>query len=299
MKFETYLNGFKQFLKLEKSLSDNSVEAYLHDVNLIIQYQQVKNIDISPKEVDLEFLQSFLTWVNKLGMSAQTQARVISGLKSFYFYLSLENIITQNPTDLLESPRLMRKLPDTLSLIEINGLIDAIDLSLPQGHRNRAIIETLYGCGLRVSELVNLKISNLYFKEEFIKVTGKGDKERLIPIGRVAMKQIRLYLENTRNHLKIKKGSEDILFLNHRGGKLSRIAIFNLIKELAKKVGLKKSISPHTFRHSFASHLVEGGADLRAVQDMLGHESITTTEIYTHLDNVYLREAILQFHPRK
>jgi len=299
MKFDTYLRGFTAFLKLEKSLSDNSVEAYLHDVHMIMQYQQHKGVDLSPDQLDLEFFQDFIEWVNKLGMSRYTQARVISGLKSFYHYLIMEDIIKKNPIDLLEAPRLTRKLPDTLSLIEIDQLIGAIDLSKNEGHRNKAILETLYGCGLRVSELVNLKISNIYFKEGYIRVIGKGDKERLVPIGRVAVKQIKIYLDSTRNHQDVKKNSQDILFLNRRGSLLTRDMIFKIIKDLAKKIGLKKKISPHTFRHSFATHLVEGGADLRAVQEMLGHESITTTEIYTHLDREYLRDAILQFHPRK
>ena len=299
MKFENYLRGFTAFLKLEKSLSDNSVEAYLHDVHMIIQYQQFKGVDLSPGELDLQYFQDFLSWVNELGMSRHTQARVISGLKSFYKYLSIEEIIKTNPTDLLEAPRLTRKLPDTLSLIEIDMLIAAIDLSKPNGHRNRAILETLYGCGLRVSELVNLRVSNLHFKEGYIRVIGKGDKERLVPIGRVAVKQIGIYIEATRNHQAAKKDSQDILFLNRRGSVLTRDMIFKIIKDLAKAIGLKKRISPHTFRHSFATHLVEGGADLRAVQEMLGHESITTTEIYTHLDREYLRDAILMYHPRK
>ncbi|MEI6853382.1 MAG: site-specific tyrosine recombinase XerD [Bacteroidota bacterium] len=299
MKFDNYLRGFTAFLKLEKSLSDNSIEAYLHDVHMIMQYQQARNVDLSPGELDLEFFQDFIQWVNKLGMSLHTQARVISGLKSFYHYLLIEDIVKKNPTELLDSPRLTRKLPDTLSLVEIDQLIGAIDLSQPMGHRNRAIIETLYGCGLRVSELINLKLSNLHFKEGYIRVIGKGDKERLVPIGREAMKQIGLYLDATRNQQAVKKNSTDLVFLNRRGSRLTRDMIFKIIKELAKKISLKKSISPHTFRHSFATHLVEGGADLRAVQDMLGHESITTTEIYTHLDREYLRDAILQFHPRK
>jgi integrase/recombinase XerD len=299
MKFENYLRGFTVFLKLEKSLSNNSVEAYLHDVHMIMQYQQLKGVDLSPGELDLQFFQDFLNWVNELGMSRYTQARVISGLKAFYKYLSIEDIIKTNPTELLETPRLTRKLPDTLSLIEIDQLIAAIDLSKPNGHRNRAILETLYGCGLRVSELVELKISNLHFKEGYIRVIGKGDKERLVPIGRVAVKQIKIYFENTRNQQAVKKDSRDILFLNRRGNKLTRDMIFKIIKDLAKAISLKKRISPHTFRHSFATHLVEGGADLRAVQEMLGHESITTTEIYTHLDSEYLRDAILMHHPRK
>lgn len=299
MKFESYLRGFESFLKLEKSLSVNSIEAYLHDVNMFIQYQQAINVDFSPGEVDLKFLEGFINWINKLGLSRQTQARVISGLKSFYFYLGMEDIVEINPTELLESPRLTRKLPDTLNITEIDRLIDAIDLSQPTGHRNRAIIETLYGCGLRVSELINLKISDLHFNYETIRVIGKGDKERLVPIGRMAMKQINLYIKSTRSHQAVKKNSEDIVFLNRRGNKLTRNMILKIIKDLADKIGLKKTISPHTFRHSFATHLVEGGADLRAVQDMLGHESITTTEIYAHLNKEYLRDAILKYHPRK
>jgi integrase/recombinase XerD len=231
-------------------------------------------------------------------MTSTSQSRIISGLKGFYKYLLLENIIQTDPTELLESPKIGRKLPSTLSIPEINDLINAIDLSTPEGERNRTILETLYGCGLRVSELVNLRISNLFFNEGFIKVTGKGNKERLIPIGTVAMKQIRIYLSTVRIHIPVKKGHEDIVFLNRRGSRLSRVMIFTIIKQLAIKTGLKKQISPHTFRHSFATHLVEGGADLRAVQEMLGHESITTTEIYTHLDRDYLRSAIIQYHPR-
>jgi integrase/recombinase XerD len=233
-----------------------------------------------------------------MGMSAHSQARIISGIKSFYKYLLLENILNHNPTELIEAPKLGRKLPDTLSLEEINKIIEAIDLSTPEGQRNKAILETLYSCGLRVSELVNLKISNLYFNDEFIKVVGKGDKERLVPIGSVAIKQINIYKNEIRSNLAVKKEHEDVLFLNRRGSKLSRVMVFTIIKQLAFKIGLKKHISPHTFRHSFATHLIEGGADLRAVQEMLGHESITTTEIYTHLDRDYLRQAIIQFHPR-
>jgi integrase/recombinase XerD len=231
-------------------------------------------------------------------MTTTTQSRVISGLKGFYKYLLLENLILTDPSEMLESPKIVRRLPATLSIIEINHLIGAIDLSTPEGERNRAILETLYGCGLRVSELVNLKISNLFFNEGFIKVTGKGDKERLIPVGSVAMRQIQNYLSTVRIHVPVKKGEEDIVFLNRRGRRLSRVMVFTIIRDLAEKTGLKKRISPHTFRHSFATHLVEGGADLRAVQEMLGHESITTTEIYTHLDREYLRSAIIQFHPR-
>lgn len=298
MNWKVYIQGFKSYLQLERSLSANSIEAYLHDVDKLVQFLEFKKYSLNPKEIELKHLQEFLIWVNELGMSAQTQARVISGIKSFYKYLLLENVLNTNPTTLLEAPKLGRKLPDTLNLEDINRIIEAIDLSSPEGQRNKAMLETLYSCGLRVSELVNLKISHLYFDEEFIKVTGKGDKERLVPIGSVAVKQINIYKNELRIHVPVKKGNEDFLFLNRRGAKLTRVMVFTIIKQLAFKAQLKKHISPHTFRHSFATHLIEGGADLRAVQEMLGHESITTTEIYTHLDRDYLRSAIIQFHPR-
>lgn len=298
MNWNIYIKGFKSFLSLEKSLSENSIEAYLHDVNKLVQFLEFQKYDLSPKDIQLKHLQEFVQWVNELGMTATSQARLISGIKSFYKYLLLENVLNVDPTALLEAPRLARKLPDTLSLAEINKLIDAIDLSRKGGQRNKAMLETLYSCGLRVSELVNLKISNLFFNEDYIKVTGKGDKERLVPIGSVAIKQIEIYKDEVRCHLAIKKDQEDFLFLNNRGSKISRIHVFTTIKQLAFKARIKKKISPHTFRHSFATHLIEGGADLRAVQEMLGHESITTTEIYTHLDRDYLREAIIRFHPR-
>lgn len=298
MNWKIYIQGFKSFLALEKSLSKNSIEAYLHDVDKLIQFLEFKKYNISPKDIELKHLQDFLKWINELGMSAGTQARVISGIKGFYKYLLLENVLSNDPTALLEAPKLGRKLPDTLSFDDINKIIEAIDLSKPEGQRNKAMLETLYSCGLRVSELVDLKISNLYFNDGFIKVTGKGDKERLVPIGSEAVKQITIYKNEVRCHYVPQKDNEDFLFLNRRGAKLSRVMVFIIIKELAHKIGLKKHISPHTFRHSFATHLIEGGADLRAVQEMLGHESITTTEIYTHLDRDYLRQAIIQFHPR-
>jgi integrase/recombinase XerD len=298
LNWKIYTSGFKSFLALEKSLSINSVEAYLHDVEKLVQFLEYKKYALSPKNIELHHLQEFLKWINELGMSATTQARVISGIKAFYKFLLLENILDVDPTTLIEAPKLGRKLPDTLNLDDINQLIDAIDLSFPEGQRNKAMLETLYSCGLRVSELVNLKISNLFFKDGFIKVVGKGDKERLVPIGSVAIKQITIYQNQIRCHLTIKKDQEDFLFLNRRGAQLSRVMVFLIIQKLAEKIGLKKHISPHTFRHSFATHLIEGGADLRAVQEMLGHESITTTEIYTHLDRAYLREAIIRFHPR-
>ena len=298
MNWKVEKQGFKSYLKLEKSLSENSIEAYLHDIEKLTQFLEYKKHSLTPKEIQLKHFQDFLKWVNELGMNARTQARIISGIKSFYKYLLLENLINDDPTTLLESPRIGRKLPDTLSIDDINKLINAIDLSKPEGERNKAMLETLYSSGLRVSELVNLKISNLFFNDGFIKVIGKGDKERLVPIGSVAVKCINIYKDNVRSHIEIKKGSEDFLFLNKRGANLTRVMVFIIIKQLAKKINLKKKVSPHTFRHSFATHLIEGGADLRAVQEMLGHESITTTEIYTHLDRDYLRNAILQFHPR-
>lgn len=298
MLWQSYINGFKAFLKLEKSLSQNSVEAYLHDIHKFTQYLEFKQLIINPEKVDLHILQDFLKWVNELGMNARTQARVISGIKSFYKYLILENLIKIDPTELLESPKLGRKLPDTLSVEEIDRLISAIDLSKPEGERNKAMLETLYSSGLRVTELINLRITNLFFKEGFVRIIGKGNKERIVPIGSIAMKYIKIYLEDVRVHVRIKRESEDILFLNRRGSRLSRNMVFMIIKDLALKIQLNKKISPHTFRHSFATHLIEGGADLRAVQEMLGHESITTTEIYLHLDREFLRDTIMQFHPR-
>lgn len=246
----------------------------------------------------MEDIQEFINWINKIGLSATSQARIISGLKGFFKYLLLENIIDQSPLTYIEAPKIGRKLPEVLSIAEIDEMIATIDLSKPDGERNRAIIETLYGCGLRVSELCDLKLSHLYFNDDFIRVIGKGDKERLVPIGEITKKYITIYIENIRNTINIKKGSEDILFINRRGSALSRVMIFNIVKDLAQRAGIKKDVSPHTFRHSFATHLVEGGADLRAVQEMLGHESITTTEIYTHLDRKYLREMLQVHHPR-
>jgi integrase/recombinase XerD len=294
----SYINGFKAYLKLEKSLSMNSVEAYLHDVTKVTQYLETQGLSFGPEKLELHHLQEFLKWITELGMTARTQARVISGIKAFYHYLILENLVRKDPTEMLESPKIGMKLPVTLNVDEIDRLIGKIDLSKPEGKRNKAMLETLYGCGLRVSELVNLKISNLFFNDGFIKVTGKGNKERLVPVGSVAQEEISYYLSNVRTAIIIKKDQEDIIFLSNRGAGLSRVMIFTIIKRLAILSGIKKRISPHTFRHSFATHLVEGGADLRAVQEMLGHESITTTEIYTHLDRDYLRSTIIQFHPR-
>ncbi len=298
MNWEDSLKDYKRFLKLEKSLSDNSVEAYSRDIRKLIQYFEISGLEKDPVNIKDTDLHGFLQYINDLGMSARSQARVISGIKSFFRYLLLEDILHEDPTSLLESPKIGRKLPEILSIEEIDLLIAAIDLSKPEGHRNRAILEVLYSCGLRVSELIGLKISDIYLDKAYLKVTGKGNKQRLVPIGGRAVNEIRNYLPDRQSLNFIDKNSENILFLNRRGKKLTRVMIFTIIKQLSEKANLQKSVSPHTFRHSFASHLVEGGADLRAVQEMLGHESILTTEIYTHLDREYLRETILQFHPR-
>jgi integrase/recombinase XerD len=295
--WDPYKKGYKAYLQLEKSLSDNSVEAYLRDVDKFTLFLQNENKLRTPEQVDLKDLQQFIKWVAELGMTASSQARIISGLRGFYKYCLLEQVSKNDPTTLLEAPKLKRYLPEVLTVEEIENIIGQIDLSKPEGGRNKAILETMYSCGLRVSEVVNLKISNLFLDVGFIKVLGKGDKERLVPIGSSAVKYISLYRNNIRIHVSVKKGNDDILFLNRRGSKLSRIMIFLILKELASQAGITKNISPHTFRHSFATHLVEGGADLRAVQEMLGHESITTTEIYTHLDREYLRSTLQQFHP--
>lgn len=295
--WDSYKKGFKGYLQLEKSLSDNSVEAYLHDVDKFTQHLQGRGELKAPTDVDLKDLQLFIREIGELGMTPTSQARIISGIRSFYKYCSTEGIVKKDPTVLLEAPRLKRALPDVLSFEEIEAIISQVDLSKPEGGRNKAILETMYSCGLRVSEVVNLKLSNLYTDVGFIRVIGKGDKERLVPIGESAVKYINIYRKDIRVHVSIKPGHEDILFLNRRGAKLTRVMIFLLLKELVKQAGIKKNISPHTFRHSFATHLVEGGADLRAVQQMLGHESITTTEIYTHLDRDYLRDTLQRFHP--
>lgn len=295
--WEAYKKGYKAWLQLERSLSDNSVEAYLHDIEKLTSFLSMNDIAKTPDAIERADLEKFIQFIHELGMTETTQARIISGLRSFYKYCLIEEISTIDPTVLLESPKLSRKLPDTLSFHEIEIMIAAIDLSKPENSRNRAIIETMYSCGLRVTEVTNLKISCLFTDAGFIKVTGKGDKERLVPIGSDAIKYIQIYQTQIRNHVAIKNGEEDILFLNRRGTRLSRVFIFLMIKELAAAAGIRKSISPHTFRHSFATHLVEGGADLRAVQEMLGHQSITTTEIYTHLDREFLRTTLQQFHP--
>ncbi|MEO1260163.1 MAG: site-specific tyrosine recombinase XerD [Bacteroidota bacterium] len=294
----SYLNGFKAYLQLERSMSGNTIEAYLRDIGKLVEYLDIHELTVSPENISLDLLQDMLKWLNELGLDIRSQARLISGIKAFYKYLLIEDIITVDPTELLETPRLSRKIPEVLTYDEIQRMTAAIDHSEPHGLRNRAIIETLYACGLRVTELINLRITNLFLNIGFVKVLGKNDKERLVPIGEEAVKHIGFYMEGVRRHLKIKKGCENILFLNRRGGQLSRIMVFYVIKDLAKLAGIEKNVSPHTFRHSFATHLIEGGADLKAVQDMLGHESITTTEIYTHLDTDYLKETVLNFHPR-
>ncbi len=295
--WQAYKKGFKAYLQLEKSLSDHSVEAYLHDIEKLTTWLSVTGHLITPQQVTLKNLEQFIRWISELGMTPGSQARIISGLKSFFKYCLVEQIITIDPSCLLESPKLKRTLPDILSFDEIEKIIGQLDLSKPEGGRNKAILETLYSCGLRVSELVNLRISCLYLDVGFIRVIGKGDKERLVPIGSDAIKYINIYRNDIRVHIAVKPGNDDILFLNRRGSKLSRVMIFLIIKEMTRLAGITKTISPHTFRHSFATHLVEGGADLRAIQEMLGHESITTTEIYTHLDREFLRNTLHQFHP--
>jgi len=290
--------NFEIFLKLEKSLSPNSVSAYIHDIHMLTQYLEVAHIEKEPSKIELSDLRKFVQYISELGVTPRTQARVISGIKAFYIYLMIEEVIEVNPTTLLETPKIGKKLPIVLSVEEIDRLLAAIDLSKPEGQRNKAMLETLYSCGLRVSELTNLKISNVYPDLGFVRVVGKGNKERLIPISPKALKEINLYYQDRRRLPNIENSDGNIVFLNRRGKRLTRVMIFTIVKDLANKIRLKKKISPHTFRHSFATHLVEGGADLRAVQEMLGHESILTTEIYTHLDSEYLRDTIIRFHPR-
>ena len=298
MKWTDIIKGYENYLKLEKSLSPNSVSAYINDINKFVDFSESSPKGTAPEKVKLRNLKSFIEWLNEKGISPRTQARTISGIKSFFKYLLIENKIEDDPSELLDSPKIGRKLPDVLSMDEIDWLIDAVDLEKPEGQRNKAMLETLYSCGLRVSELVGLKLTNLFFDQGFIKIEGKGDKERLVPISQRAVYEIDSYMVNYRSTIHVSRESQNILFLNRRGKKLSRVMVFTIIKNLAKKIGLKKKISPHTFRHSFATHLINGGADLRAVQEMLGHESIITTEIYTHLDREYLKTTINQFHPR-
>ena len=296
--WEFYLNDYYSYLKLERSLSENSISAYLNDIKKLRDFTKLKKIDLEPNDIDIVIINDFLEYLNELGISSFSQARIVSGLKSFFKFLILEEKISKDPMDLIESPKLKRKLPEVLSLNDINILLNSIDLSTMEGVRNRAIIETLYSSGLRVSELVNLSIQNLFLDIGFIKVIGKGSKERLVPIGRHAIKYINMYKNGYRHNKKINKGNEGFLFLNRYGRKLTREMIYLIIKKVSNKCLLNKNVSPHTFRHSFATHLIEGGADLRAVQEMLGHESITTTEIYTHLDREYLKQVIKEFHPR-
>jgi len=295
-KWDIYRKDFVNYLKIERGLAENSIFAYQQDLDKLIDF--AKNKSIHTEEITLNHLKELIATLYDLGLSERSQARVISGIKQFFDFLILEGVLEEDPSSLLEMPQIGKKLPVFLSVEEIDQLQQAIDLSKPEGHRNKAIIETLYSCGLRVSELIDLKFSNIYFKEGFIRVIGKGNKERLVPVSPSVEKEIRLYVESTRNHMNIQPGHEDIVFLNRRGKQLTRVMIFTIVKNLAQAVGLKKNISPHTFRHSFATHLIEGGANLRAIQEMLGHESITTTEIYTHLNQEYIREAILSYHPR-
>jgi len=297
MEWGQTIKEFEGFLKLEKGLSKNSVEAYLADMGKLTDFLELEEMDIGPGQLKQEHLKLFLTWINEKELSARSQARILSGVKAFYRFLLMDDQIDSDPTALLETPKLGRKLPEVLTVGEINNILLKIDLSKPEGRRNKAMLEVLYSCGLRVSELVNMKLSNLYRTEGFIRVIGKGDRERLVPISKRALKEIELYMPD-RNSFNIQAGQEDFLFLNRRGHKLSREMLFMVLRDLAKAAGIQKKVSPHTFRHSFATHLVEGGADLRAVQEMLGHESITTTEIYTHLDREYLRSEIISHHPR-
>lgn len=298
MKWDDSIKGFEEYLRLEKGLSGNSINAYINDITKLLEFIKSNFKGITPQKVRLNHLKSFIEYLNERGVSPRTQARTISGIKSYFKFLLIEESINSDPTSLLESPRIGRKLPDVLSLEEIDTLINAIDVEKPEGQRNRAILETLYSCGLRVSELVSLRISDLFLEQGYVKIKGKGEKERLVPISPRAIAEIKKYVETYRKTLKIASNAKDILFLNRRGQMLSRVMIFTVIKNLAEAINLNKKISPHTFRHSFATHLIEGGADLRSVQEMLGHESILTTEIYTHLNKEYLKDTINRFHPR-
>lgn len=298
MNWKSTINGFKAYMILERSLSENTIEAYVRDVQKLQRFFEIKEQETNPPEVTGKDIEAFIFWLNELGLGARSQARLLSALKTFYKYMLIEDMVEEDPTALLEGPRLNRYIPQVMSFDEIQNILDAVDLSHPQGTRNRAMLEVLYACGLRVSELIELQLSNYYPDVGFVKVIGKGNKERIIPIGEEAVKHINLYIEGVRRGMRnIDKESGDILFLNRRGKKLTRVMVFLIVKEMAEKAGISKNVSPHTFRHSFATHLIEGGADLKAVQDMLGHESILTTEIYTHLDTDYLRETILSYHP--
>lgn len=298
MDWKSSIKGFKSYLILERSMSDHSVDAYLRDIRKLTEFLEIQNLDVEPVHVGHKHLIDFVAYLHALGLADRTQSRILSGIRAFYKYLILEDIIDDDPSELIDTPRLSRKIPDVLSYEEINQILNCIDLSEETGHRNRAMLETLYACGLRVSELVNLKISDYFPEDGFLKVVGKNNKERIVPIGQQAIKYNQIYLDNDRNKINLQPGYENYIYLNRRGRALSRVMVFTIIKNLTGLAGIKKNVSPHTFRHSFATHLVEGGADLRAVQDMLGHESIITTEIYTHIDTRYLRETILKFHPR-
>ncbi|MDD2635818.1 MAG: site-specific tyrosine recombinase XerD [Bacteroidales bacterium] len=296
--WQNIIGDFQMYLKLERSMSDNTCFAYVSDINKLYSYLEIKGLNILPKEITPQILTQFIEYIAKLGLADKTQSRIISSIKAFYKYMIIEDLIEKDPSSFLETPRIGLKIPVVLSVDEIEKILLSIDVSNKLGHRNRAIIEVLYGCGLRVSELINLKISNIYYKDDYIRIIGKGDKQRLVPLGNAAKKEIGFYIQSFRNQLQPQKGHSDFLFLNRRGKQLSRVMIFTIVKEACNKAEIKKNVSPHTFRHSFATHLIEGGADLRVVQEMLGHESITTTEIYTHVDREYLRGVIIQFHPR-
>lgn len=299
MNWPAAIQSFRNYLLLERSMSHHTIEAYLNDVGKFVQWLELEDRELPPLAVQSDDLIRFILWANNLGLEASTQARLISGLRAFYKFLLVEDLLDDDPTELLETPRLRRKIPEVLSVHEVQAMLNAVDLSEPQGQRNRAILEMLYACGLRVSELVNLHLTGVFLEASFLKIVGKNNKERLVPIGGEAVKYLRIYLENVRNlQANIQKHSENIVFLNRRGARMTRVMVFLIVKEFAAKAGIAKNISPHTFRHTFATHLVEGGADLKAVQDMLGHESITTTEIYTHLDTEYLKETIYLYHPR-
>ena len=296
--WDAYIKGFKSYLQLERSMSDNTVDAYLHDIAMLRDHIATEFPGLGVERVEMHHLHSLLKWITEMELSVATQARVLSGIKSFFGYLVLEDVIKKDPTELLEAPKLKRTLPSVLSVNEMGRLFAAIDHSTPEGQRNRAMLEVMYSCGLRVSELITLKLSGLFLDVGFVKIIGKGNKERLVPIGDEASKQVSLYKQHVRVHVPVKQGQEDFVFLNRRGSSLSRVMVFLFLKDLAKKAGITTNIHPHTLRHSFATHLVEGGADLRAVQEMMGHRSITTTEIYTHLDRAYLRSTLEKYHPR-
>ena len=298
MNWDILIKQFKQYLQLERALASNSIQAYVRDIVKLKEFLDISNLTVSPLNVEDTHIKGFLKYIHELGLSAHSQGRMLSGIKAFYKFLLIEELMNSDPTELIEGPKLGRKLPDTLDYDEIERMFSAIDVSTPEGFRNRAMLETLYSSGLRVTELITLKLTNVFFSDGFLKIVGKGDKERMVPIGRAALNQIKIYSEEIRVHLDIDKGSQNVVFLNRRGKQMSRVMVFLLIKGLAEKAGIQKNISPHTFRHSFATHLIEGGADLRAVQQMLGHESITTTEIYTHLDRDYLKQVVKEFHPR-